>query len=478
MSRFILGLLVASQLVIIVLATKEEKEDEHSAEHKALMPLDDYDKAGFSLISLMTAIAAGGGIGGGGVLVPILILVMGFSIKAAIPLCSCTILGGSIVHIVRNLPRRHPKADRPLIDWTFISLMQPMLIAGAVIGAFLNKLIPDYILAVMLFVILAFTAVRTFSNGMKKWRKENQELENAEALLSSGGDGDGVEMVEDPLVEKSPEMEALLLEDRCFPWFKFSLIVIIFCGVTAMNVAKGSESAGFTPFDIRCGSPEFWYLSLGTIPYCLFFWFIIRAVTVNQYYARVEAGWDFLPGDVEWDEHKTKVYPMVAVFSGLIAGMFGIGGGLINGPLMVELGFNPEVAAATGATMLLFTSTTSTMMYMLFDVLNYEYGSVLVPLGFVSTFFGQLIFNKIMAIYKRDSLIVFTIAFIVAASSVLMGIEGMYVMSAAAKGGEHPVDGICAVPYVSDELSIDPDIHNRRSMFMFKKSYTVNSMYY
>ena len=59
MSRFILGLLVASQLVIIVLATKEEKEDEHSAEHKALMPLDDYDKAGFSLISLMTAIAAG-----------------------------------------------------------------------------------------------------------------------------------------------------------------------------------------------------------------------------------------------------------------------------------------------------------------------------------------------------------------------------------------------------------------------------------
>ena len=38
---------------------KEEKEDEHSAEHKALMPLDDYDKAGFSLISLMTAIAAG-----------------------------------------------------------------------------------------------------------------------------------------------------------------------------------------------------------------------------------------------------------------------------------------------------------------------------------------------------------------------------------------------------------------------------------
>ena len=42
--------------------------------------------------------SAGGGIGGGGVLVPILILVMGFTIKAAIPLSSVTILGYGYPH--------------------------------------------------------------------------------------------------------------------------------------------------------------------------------------------------------------------------------------------------------------------------------------------------------------------------------------------------------------------------------------------
>merc|ERR1711988_775219 len=103
---------------------------------------------GFTLMGSMTAIAAGGGIGGGGVLVPILILVMGFTIKAAIPLSSVTILGGSVFHICRNVLRRHPKADRPLIDWTFISLMQPMLISGAVLGSFLNKMVPDWVLAI------------------------------------------------------------------------------------------------------------------------------------------------------------------------------------------------------------------------------------------------------------------------------------------------------------------------------------------
>merc|ERR1711939_1085825 len=192
----------------------------------------------------------------------------------------------------------------------------------------------------------------------------------------------------------------------------------------ALNVAKGSESADFNPFDIKCGSTGFWVLSLGVIPWCLIFWYIIRHITIAQYHARIGAGWEFHDGDVEWNEERTIHYPLVAILSGLIAGMFGIGGGIINGPLMVELGFVPDVAAATGATMLLFTSTTATIMYVLFDLLNFEYAYVLIPLGFCSTVIGQQVFNRVMAYFKRDSLVVFLIAFIVFASAILMGIEG------------------------------------------------------
>merc|ERR1711865_107807 len=150
---------------------------------------------------------------------------MGFSIKAAIPLSSATILGGSVFHICRNVLRRHPKADRPLIDWSFISLMQPMLIAGTVMGSFLNKMVPDWLLAMLLFVILVFTALRTYKNGMKKWQKEHQEIELRESLAASGA----MEMEEvGPLVEKSEELQALLEEDRHFPFFKVMLIAIVF----------------------------------------------------------------------------------------------------------------------------------------------------------------------------------------------------------------------------------------------------------
>jgi len=356
--------------------------------------------------------------------------------------------------------RRHPKADRPLIDWSFISLMQPMLIAGTVLGSFLNKMVPDWLLAMLLFVILLFTALRTYKNGMKKWQKEHEEIELRESLAASGS----MQMEEmGPLVEKSEELEALLEEDRHFPIFKVMIITVVFIGVTALNLAKGSEAAGFTPFDIKCGSVGFWVLSIGIVPFCLFFWYILRMMTVAQYYARLDAGWEFLDGDVEWNSERTVHYPLVAVLSGTIAGMFGIGGGLINGPLMVELGFVPDVAAATGSTMLFFTSTTSTIMYILFDLLNFEYAAPLIVTGFCCTVLGQQVFNRIMHYYKRDSLIIFVIAFIVMASAILMGIEGAYVFTAFLKGDGAPVTGICEAVPLTKELSLDPNIHGRRS---------------
>jgi uncharacterized membrane protein YfcA len=61
-------------------------------------------------------------------------------------------------------------------------------------------------------------------------------------------------------------------------------------------------------------------------------------------------------GDIVWTYRTTLTFPAMCSFAGLIAGMFGVGGGIIKGPLMLHLGVLPDVAAATSATMILFTS--------------------------------------------------------------------------------------------------------------------------
>lgn len=101
-------------------------------EHKDLFPLDASDYWGIVLVSVGLVIAASGGIGGGGILVPLFILVFGFSPKHAIPLSNFTIVGSSITNMILNIPKRHPHADRPLVDWDLIMVMEPVTMIGAV----------------------------------------------------------------------------------------------------------------------------------------------------------------------------------------------------------------------------------------------------------------------------------------------------------------------------------------------------------
>merc|ERR1719482_1949062 len=86
-------------------------------------------------------IAAGGGIGGGGIIVPLYMLLLGFRPRHAIPLSNVTICGGSIANAIFNVRKRHPRADRPVIDWDIILIMEPSTIVGAVLGSFLSKVL-------------------------------------------------------------------------------------------------------------------------------------------------------------------------------------------------------------------------------------------------------------------------------------------------------------------------------------------------
>lgn len=124
---------------ILEAAAAEAGDHTGHAWHKPLHPIDGWDVAGVGLACIGLMIAAAGGIGGGGILVPLYILVLRFHPKHAIPLSNITIFGGAITNTVLNLSKRHPDADRPLVDWDLILVMEPLTIGGALVGSFINK---------------------------------------------------------------------------------------------------------------------------------------------------------------------------------------------------------------------------------------------------------------------------------------------------------------------------------------------------
>eukprot|EP00659_Diplonema_papillatum_P002063 gene2063-3155_t len=129
-----------------------------------------------SLLAMLATIsAAGAGIGGGGLLVPIYLIVMGWPTTVAVPLSNATIFGNAVTNIFINFPLRHPTADRPLVDFDLALILIPMELCGSLVGVLLNLIFPQWLTLACLFILLVFTTWRTYGKGKATWDKENVE---------------------------------------------------------------------------------------------------------------------------------------------------------------------------------------------------------------------------------------------------------------------------------------------------------------
>ncbi len=84
----------------------------------------------------------------------------------------------------------------------------------------------------------------------------------------------------------------------------------------------------------------------------------------NEYEHRKSIGYKYTPG-YQWSLKVVLTYPLYAFFTGICAGLFGIGGGLIFCPLFLELGMHPQVATTTSNFMVVFSSTSTTVQFMI-----------------------------------------------------------------------------------------------------------------
>ncbi|KAL7580052.1 hypothetical protein ACA910_005037 [Epithemia clementina (nom. ined.)] len=476
----------------------EEAKHVFNEDHPPLFPLTRSDYIGFFLAIVGLMIAAGGGIGGGGILVPIYCLVMGFSPKHAIPLSNITVFGGSIANTLLNASKRHPLADRPLVDWDLILVMEPLTIAGALIGAFLNKVLPELLLTILLVLLLSFTAWSTLNKAFRMYKKETEELrkratweseltrtfiaqqsnpdphdEEVEGLVEGGTktaekekfmdepkvsdqsekreqsarDEDDSAAEHDPhheaekLLEarRQAELEQILYEEKHVPVANVMVLVTLFIVVLGINILKGG-GAFPSPLGIVCGSQGFWVANFIMLGWIVVVSLFIRAYLVRRWEQKKRCGYCYCEGDIQWDGRATIVYPFVCCFAGFFAGMFGVGGGIVKGPLMLAMNVHPAVSAASSACMILFTSFTATTSFIVFGLLVVDYAVVGLVIGFIATIVGQVGLSYLAKKAQRNSFIAFSIGGVVLLSAFLMTVQSLLSM---AEGEQHHAGGIC-----------------------------------
>ncbi|KAJ8610354.1 hypothetical protein CTAYLR_003889 [Chrysophaeum taylorii] len=471
--RVVVGLVVTGIVATQVLTTSIEARRrlqggeitiDPVTRHKRLSPMGTRDWVGIGCAILGLMIAAGGGIGGGGMLVPIYVLVMGFEPKFAIPLSNFTVLGGAITNVCMNAAKRHPHADRPLVDWDLLLLMEPQTLAGALVGGFVNKLAPEFLLTVMLVVLLALTSERTLKKGLKLYKNESEAKRVAQLSAIAEAEAAAVAaeateaLLEDETKEEEKDVEAQRAKDasssselaaiveeekQAAPGWKVAVLLGMFLLIVSINLAKGG-GAFPSPLGIACGSKGFWLATALMFASLLAISLSVRDYLVKRTLAKDKLGYEYVAGDFRWDASATLKYPSICFFAGMCGGLFGIGGGIVNGPLMLELGVLPQVASATTACMILLTSTTAATTFLVFGLVQLDYAANLFWVGVGATAVGQLGMSYLIKKSGRSSYVAFAIGAVVTLSCILMGGHGLFSLAYQAEDAPHKSGGICA----------------------------------
>ncbi|XP_027348443.1 sulfite exporter TauE/SafE family protein 3-like [Abrus precatorius] len=369
---------------------------------------------------LGSAFGTVGGVGGGGIFVPMLTLIMGFDAKSATAISKCMITGGATATVFYNLRQRHPTLDLPVIDYDLALLFQPMLMLGISIGVAFNVIFPEWMLTILLIIFFVGISVNAFFKGVDTWKKETIMMKEAKMqsqINDNGRTEDAAHYVQtEDLVNDSQtttnesKTKVSLIEN--IRWKELGLLFAVWFIILALEIGK--------KYTTTC-STVYWVLNLLQVPV---------AVGTSSYEAvRLYKGKRIITtkGDEQTHWKKVQLIMLCAcgTVAGTIAGLLGLGGGFILGPLLLGLGLPPQVSSATSTLAMAFSASVAVVEYYLLKRFPVPYALYFVAVATAAALVGQHLVKKVIAILGRASVIIFILTFTLSISVVLLGGVGV-----------------------------------------------------
>jgi len=458
-----------------------------AAARRLAAPSDDYEAVTGDLFDLdfgrlivvtvlvlgLGSLAAGAGIGGGGLFVPLYAFVLGVGAKAAVPMSKGTILGAAIGNMISIGFHKHPdpKKNKPLIDYEASTFMQSGELLGVVFGVLLNLLLPAILLIVFLAVLLSYNAYTTLKKGRSKYKAETEKMikqkEKAAAAAASpsagagsseaappplttqqsllqfesstkaaGAQGAPVEVqsivLDKPDENITPELQKVLDGDSVqFPLWAWAQLAPMTAYTIFYAIVKKSVLS-------TCNPVGYWLWYFSPVPVLGGFMFLTAFILKRKHQEKLKVGYTFKGydadgkpedrpeyRDMKWDNDTLKKFPSIAILAGVAAGLLGIGGGMVIGPLFIKLDMQPKVGSSSCAFMILWTALSGVVQYAFAGKLGWQFILYGIVVGLVSGQMGQQLVDSALRRTGRPSLVIFLLGGIVLAACVVMTISGI-----------------------------------------------------
>ncbi|XVF07766.1 hypothetical protein REPUB_Repub06bG0168100 [Reevesia pubescens] len=361
-----------------------------------------------------------GGVGGGGIFVPMLTLIVGFDTKSAAAISKCMIMGASASSVWYNLRVPHPTKEVPILDYDLALLFQPMLMLGITVGVALSVVFPYWLITVLIIILFIGTSSRSFYKGIEMFKEETilkKELSRQqETLVNSRGEL-LIDAEYEPLV---PKEEKSKLQILCFnlKWKRLLVLATVWVLFTLIQVIKN---------DMVACSTMYWVLFCFQFPVAILVFGYEATKLYKEHNKRMSTGNTeaICEASIQWSPLNIAFCALCGILGGTVGGLLGSGGGFILGPLLLEIGVIPQVASATATFVMMFSSSLSVVEFYLLKRFPIPYALYLMGVSILAGFWGQYFIRKLISILKRASIIVFILSGVIFASALIMGVIGI-----------------------------------------------------
>lgn len=437
---------------------------------------------------MVAGIATACGVGGGGIYVPLGIILLRFASKPASGLSQASIFGASLGGFILNMRNQHPDTKirdtvgsrdeegkivpyeknksraeiktseeeylgsnvakngseennqrqfytRPLIDFDMALFLAPMEMAGAVLGVIVQALMPNWLFLSLAVLVLAVTSLKTYQKFSSSY-KEDREKQEATILAEEEDDKSGEKSVGEGSVEdemRMPEVATKAVEDnelklsmrrkllaedaRQYPAEKLFYLLILWVGLAIITFLKGGKGVE-SLVGITCKSP--WFAIFITFQFLWTFGFaaVFGMKLLKRHELKVSCHYPLHQNDVMWDAGKLRFYASFTFVAGVVAGLIGIGGGMVLGPLMLVLGIHPRVSSATTATMIVLTSSSVAIMFVTSGLVPWKYALFFFCICFCGAIVGKKYIDAYVKRTGMASILIGILATIIALATI------------------------------------------------------------
>lgn len=187
----------------------------------------------------------------------------------------------------------------------------------------------------------------------------------------------------------------------------------------ALTLSRGSEHFP-SYFKIVPCSAVYWAIYFIFAPICMILTYFVSQIIKDEYQYRVSIGYPYNSYDIKWNSKLFIKLPIYAFVSGCLAGMLGIGGGLILAPLLLELGLHPVISSATSNFLVLFTSSSTSFQFIYLGMMKLDYSIACTIVSMTGSFLGTIIIQKIIGKSGKYSPLIFTLGITLLVSSIMI----------------------------------------------------------